>query len=466
LTEKTLAANAGGTQLSARDKGPVGLNVLSAAEMAEQLARGGTTSVALVEACLARIDARDPQLHAWANVDCERALAQARARDAEPRRSALHGVPIGIKDILDTFDMPTAYGSKVYKSHRPSVDSGIVALARRAGLVILGKCATTEFATPIPVGVQNPLDPTRSPGVSSSGSAAAVADYMTPLSVASQTGGSTILPASFCGIAGFKASLTALDRGGIRHFRPSLDSMGLMARHVSDIALLNAILTDSAPIASAEAVNGLHIGVCRTPNWHHAQPETADAIERATKSLCLAGADVKDTELPPVFNHVEDSFQIIAMYEGVRGMTDDLRDHLATMNSWLHEMARSAPMISDATYEKAQLHAIDCKRELHRLFERCDCILTPSACGEATPDLTGVSDSVFNRIWTLMHTPCVSVPAYAGPHGMPVGIQIVGAPRTDARTLSIAETIGKVLAAWSLNWSSSSVNVDARPRWE
>jgi Asp-tRNA(Asn)/Glu-tRNA(Gln) amidotransferase A subunit family amidase len=441
----TLVANAR-APLSARDKGPDGLNALGAAEMAERLTNGATTSVALVEACLARIDARDPQLHAWAHVDRDLALAQARARDAEPRRSALHGVPIGIKDILDTFDMPTAFGSKVYKSHRPIADSGIVALARRAGLVILGKCATTEFATPIPIGVRNPLDPTRSPGVSSSGSAAAVADYMTPLAVASQTGGSIILPASFCGIVGFKASLTALDRGGIRHFRPSLDSMGLMARHVGDIALLNSILTDTAPVAPSEGVNGFRIGICRTPNWHHAQPEAADAIERATKSLRLAGADVKDAELPPSFDHSEDTFQVIAMYEGVRGMADDLRDHLATMNSWLREMARAAPAISEATYEKAQLHAIVCKRELRRMFKRYDCIVTPSACGEATPDLTGVSNSAFNRIWTLMHVPCVSVPAYAGPHGMPVGIQVVGSPRKDARTIAMAETIGKVLA--------------------
>jgi len=431
--------------MSARDKGPIGLNGLSATEMADSLARGKTNSVALVEACLARIEARNPELRAWTYVDRDLALSQARARDNEPRRGPLHGVPIGIKDILDTYDMPTAYGFPAYKSHRPSIDSGVVALARRAGLVILGKCTTTEFATPIPIGVQNPLDATRSPGVSSSGSAAAVADYMTPLSVASQTGGSTILPASFCGIVGFKASLAGIDRGGIRHFRPSLDSLGLMAREIGDIALLNAVLTDRMPIAPPESVKKLRITVCRTPNWHHAQPETSEALEAAAESLRNAGADVTDAELPASFDGIEDSFQIIATVEGARGMAADLIEHLPAMNGWLKDMARLAATIDNAQYESAQLHAIACKRALGEIFDNCDCVITPSACGEATPDLTAMTNSAFNRVWTLMHGPCVSIPAYAGPHGMPIGIQLVGPPGTDVRTVALAETIANVL---------------------
>ena len=184
-------------------KGPA-LNRLTATELAARLSRGETTSVAVVKSCLARIEERNATLRAWACVDRDLALAQARARDAETRRSPLHGVPIGIKDIFDTYDMPTAHGSKAFASNRPTADSGIVSLLRRAGLIIIGKCTTTEFATPIPAGVGNPHDLSRSPGVSSSGSAAAVADYMTPLALGSQTGGSTILPASFCGVAGFK----------------------------------------------------------------------------------------------------------------------------------------------------------------------------------------------------------------------------------------------------------------------
>ena len=255
------------------------LNSLTATEMARRLARGETTSVDIVEACLARIAERNSTLRAWAYVDRNHALAQARARDAEPRRGPLHGVPVGIKDIFDTYDMPTAHGSQAFKSHRPAANSGIVGLMRRAGLIILGKCTTTEFATPIPAGVRNPRDLGRSPGVSSSGSAASVADCMTPLSLGSQTGGSTILPASFCGVFGFKASLTGLDRGGIRHLRPTVDSVGLFARDIDDIALLNAVLTGHGPPAPPNDVAGLRVGMCRTFNWSQAQPETVDALE-------------------------------------------------------------------------------------------------------------------------------------------------------------------------------------------
>jgi Asp-tRNA(Asn)/Glu-tRNA(Gln) amidotransferase A subunit family amidase len=322
----------------------------------------------------------------------------------------------------------------------------VVSLARQAGLVILGKCTTTEFATPIPIGVRNPLDAARSPGVSSSGSAAAVADYMTPLAIASQTGGSTILPASFCGIVGFKASLTAIDRGGIRHFRPTLDSIGLMARSVGDIALLNAVLTDATPAPVIKNIKGIRIGVCHTPNWEQAQSETVHALASATNTLGRLGAKIVDAELPPAFAGIEHSFQIIATVEGARSMAFELRAHLSTMNQWLKDTARSAAMIGHADYDKAQLHALACQCELRGVFQRCDCIITPSCCGEATSDLTAVSNSAFNRIWTLMRAPCVSVPAYAGPNGMPVGIQIVGPPGGDARNIALSDTIAKVLA--------------------
>jgi amidase len=420
------------------------LHLLTGAEMARKLERGETTSAALVEACLTRIAESEPTLHAWAHVDPALALAQARARDAEPRRSALHGVPIGIKDILDTYDMPTSYGSSVYRSYRPHSDTGVVALLRAAGLVILGKCATTEFASPVPAGVGNPRDLRRSPGVSSSGSAAAVADHMTPLSVGSQTGGSTILPAAFCGVVGFKGSLTGIDRGGIRHFRPSLDTIGLFSRHIDDIALLNEVLTGDAPAAVPRAVD-LRVGICRTFNWHHAQPETAEALESAAKSLAAAGVRVVDSELPPVFADIEKSFQVISGVEGARSMADEMREHLATMNAWLQEAARVAATLDQAQYDRAQVHAVACRRALRTLFDEYDVLVTPSACGEAASDLTAVSNSAFNRFWTLMHGPCVNIPAYSGPHGLPVGIQIVGPAGSDGRTIAASKRIAEIL---------------------
>jgi Asp-tRNA(Asn)/Glu-tRNA(Gln) amidotransferase A subunit family amidase len=287
------------------------LNLLSATQAAEKIASGETTSLAVVEDCVARIAAREPHIRAWAFIDPEMARRQARARDQEPRRSAFHGLPIGIKDIFDTFDMPTAYGSPIYKGHKPATDTAIVGLLRRAGLVILGKCATTEFASPVPVGVKNPHDFGRSPGVSSSGSAAAVADFMVPLSVGSQTGGSTILPAAFCGVFGFKASLTGIDRGGVRHLRPGLDTMGLFARELRDIATLQAIVTGVAPVAPPAELKSIRVGICRTLNWHQALPESVDALERAAEELRSRAAAAHEVNMPDAFVGIEDSFRII-----------------------------------------------------------------------------------------------------------------------------------------------------------
>src|SRR3954464_9024750 len=240
-----------------REKGPNGLNLLTATELSGKLDQKQTTSVAIVEDCLARIAAREPDIRGGAYLDPDAALHQARACDAQPRRSRLHGIPIGIKDIFDTYDMPTSYGSAIYKDFQPTMDTAVVGLMRRAGMVILGKCRTTEFASPVPVGVRNPHDFTRSPGVSSSGSAAAVADYMVPLALGSQTGGSTILPAAFCGVVGYKSSLTRPARGTVRHLGPTLDTMGLFARSIPDIAALRHVLTGVAQAAPIRDVRGL-----------------------------------------------------------------------------------------------------------------------------------------------------------------------------------------------------------------
>lgn len=428
-----------------RDRGPGGLNLLSATQAAEKIASGETTSLAVVEDCLARIATREPDIGAWAFIDPEMARRQAHARDQELRRSAFHGLPIGIKDIFDTFDMPTAYGSPIYKGHQPTIDTAIVGLLRRAGLVILGKCATTEFASPVPIGVKNPHDFGRSPGVSSSGSAAAVADYMVPLSVGSQTGGSTILPAAFCGVFGFKASLTGIDRGGVRHLRPGLDTMGLFARALCDIATLQAIVTGVQPAAPPAELKGTRVGICRTLNWHQALPESVDALERAAKELRSRGAAAHNVNMPDVFVGIEDSFRIISSVEGARALAIEGRDHFDQLNHWVQAGQKTASQIDQAQFDKAELHIIACIRAMEKIFASCDVILTPSTCGEATTDLTGVSNSAFNRTWTLLQGPCVNIPAYRGPNGMPVGVQIVGPIGSDSRTLAFARAIATTL---------------------
>ena len=422
-----------------RDAGPAGLNILSASEAATRLASGEITSEALVADCLERIAARDPEIGAWAHLDPEAALTQARERDGEERRGPLHGVPVGVKDVLDTADLPTEYGSAIHAGHQPQADAACVSALRRAGAVILGKTTTTEFACPIPVGVRNPHDFGRSPGVSSSGSAAAVADFMTPLALGTQTGGSVILPAAFCGLVGYKASLDGLDRGGIRHLRPSLDTLGGFAREVGDIALLRAAMTGvgAAPEMSAPP----RIGVCRTFNWDQASPETAAALESAAETLAGAGAEVNDVELPAAFTGIEDAFRVVSSVEGFRAMEWEIAEHLDALNGWAREGVEAAAGWDDDDYEDALAHAAACRAALGGLFATRDVLLTPSTAGEASDDLTGVSNSAFNRVWTMMHGPCVTIPAYAGPNGLPVGVQIVGPPRADDQTLAVAAWI-------------------------
>jgi Asp-tRNA(Asn)/Glu-tRNA(Gln) amidotransferase A subunit family amidase len=428
-----------------RNAGPGGLNLLTATEAAKRLESGTATSVKLVEDCLARIEARDGALHAWRFVDRELALAQARARDAEPRRSVLHGVPVGIKDIFDTHDMPTEYGSSIHAGFRPAIDSVVVALIRRAGMVILGKCTTTEFASPVPIGVRNPHDLTRTPGVSSSGSAAAVADFMVPLALGSQTGGSTILPAAFCGIVGYKASLTGLDRGNIRQLRSTLDTLGLLARSIADIAALHGVLTGGSGALPKASVRGLRIGVCHTNNWQHAQPETVEALADAERKLAAAGANMRSAEWPAAFDGIEDTFGVISTVESARALAAEARDHHDKLNFWIKDALAAAARHSPARFDQAQRHAIECQRALGTLFEQCDAILTPSTNGEAPADLVSVTASGFNRVWTLMHGPCLTVPAYSGPNGMPVGVQVVGPIGSDARTMAVAQAISEVL---------------------
>jgi Asp-tRNA(Asn)/Glu-tRNA(Gln) amidotransferase A subunit family amidase len=428
-----------------REKGPGGLNLLTATELCRKLEGKQTTSVAIVQDCLARIAAREPDIRSWAYLDPETALRQARACDAEPRRSRLHGIPIGIKDIFDTYDMPTAYGSTIYKDHQPTADTAVVGMMRRAGMVILGKCRTTEFASPVPVGVRNPHDFTRSPGVSSSGSAAAVADYMIPLALGSQTGGSTILPAAFCGVVGYKASLTGLDRGGVRHLRPNLDTMGLFARSVADIAALRSVLCGVDPAPPVAEMRGIRIGICRTMNWKEAQPESVDALESAARSLAAAGAKVHDVEMPAVFTDINQSFNIISGAEALRAMAAEARDHFSTLNQWIRDSLTAAKRVDRAQFDKAQFHVVQCQRAMAEVFAGCDAIITPSTAGEAVADVVSVSNSAFNRIWTLLHVPCVTIPAFTGPNGMPVGLQVVGPVGGDDRIIALSQGIADAL---------------------
>jgi len=426
---------------SLAEDAPTGLNALTASEAAARIASGDITSEQLVADCLARIDAHDKTLLAWTYVDADHALAQARACDAaDAPAGPLHGVPVGVKDVLDTHDMPTEYGSDIYRGHRPTADSACVAALRAAGAVILGKTTTTQFASPLPVGVRNPHDIDRTPGVSSSGSAAAVADFMTPLANGTQTGGSVILPASFCGVVGYKASLDGLDRSGIAGLKKSLDTLGYFARSAADIGLVYGAVTGRAVPADAGRPR---IGVCRTPMWDEAEPCAQAALEDAAAKLSAAGYDVADVDLPSRFDTIEQPFRVISNYEGKEALADEFRDHMDRMNPWMQETGHSSWTAQE--YADAIAAADEARAALGNLYDDYPVLLTPSTAGEAPADLVSVTMSSFNRMWTLMHGPTMTLPVATGPNGMPVGVQTAARVGDDAALIARSAGIFDVL---------------------
>jgi len=420
---------------------PSGLAGLTATEAAAKIRNGEIASEALVTDCLARIETDDPTLKAWTFIDADMALAQARACDAaDAPIGALHGVPVGVKDVLDTSDMPTEYGSEIYVGQHPSADSACVAALRAAGAVLLGKTTTTQFASPLPVGVRNPHDTDRTPGVSSSGSAAAVADFMVPLANGTQTGGSVILPAAFCGVVGYKASLDGLDRTGIQALKVSLDTLGYFARSVDDIGLVFGAVTGNVVPAASDRPK---IGLCRTPMWAEAEDAAQAALETSAASLSAAGYEVTDIDLPPELTSIEQPFRVISNYEGKAALANDFRDHMDKMNPWMRETGESNWTADE--YTQALGDAAAARSALAKVYEDFPVLLTPSTAGEAPADLVSPTMSSFNRMWTLMHGPTITLPVATGENGMPIGIQLAAGVGDDAALISRTADIHRVL---------------------
>jgi amidase len=380
---------------------------------------------------------------AWAHLDADQVLAQARARDRAPRRSPLHGIPIGVKDIIDTIDMPTEYGSPIYPGHRPAWDAACVALLRDAGAVIMGKTVTVEFAVRHPNKTRNPRNLAHTPGGSSSGSAAAVADDMVPLALGTQTGGSVVRPAAYCGVVGLKPTFNLINRAGVKPNSESLDTVGLMARSVSDAALLLAVLTSQSTDALA-AVKP-RIGYWRTPQWPRADAATHARLEDAAARLAKAGASVREIALPAAFDAIEAAHGRINDYEMSRAFAYERRAHPEKISATLLKKLRAADACTCEQYAGAQRHAAACRALLADAFSDVDVLLVPSTPGEAPATLATTGESTFNRIWTALHVPAVTLPVYTGPGGLPIGIQLIGPFGRDLDLLACAEWVWRAL---------------------
>ena len=412
-----------------------------AAETARAIAEGRTTSEEAVASCLGRIAEREATVRAWAWLDPDHALAEARARDAARPLGPLHGVPVGVKDIFDTADMPTQMGSPIYHGHRPAADAAAVAILRAAGAVILGKTVTAEFAGTHPGPTANPHDAARTPGGSSQGSAAGVADFMVPVALGTQTGGSVLRPSSFCGIVGFKPSFGTFNRAGIKFAAESLDTIGLHARALEDVALVADVLTGREPGGIAALARPPRIGLCRTPLWHLAEPETVAAIDGAAAAVRAAGAAVDEVRLPAAFDALADARRAINDHERARAMAHEWRTDRDRLSPALRKTVEAGLAVPHAEYRAALARTRDCRHLLDWLFDDWDALLAPAVNGEAPPGLGHAGDPAFQALWTMLHVPAITLPTHRGPNAMPVGIQLVARRGEDDLLLSVAEWV-------------------------
>jgi Asp-tRNA(Asn)/Glu-tRNA(Gln) amidotransferase A subunit family amidase len=429
-------------------------NWLSASDAARALRDGAISAEQLTEACLARVREADGTVQAWAHLDPEHALAQARARDADRAAGRpcgpLHGVPVGLKDIIDTADLPTEDGTVLHAGRMPAHDATVVALLRAAGAVILGKTVTTECAYFAPGKTRNPHDAAHTPGGSSSGSAAAVAAGMVPLALGSQTNGSTIRPASYCGVYGFKPTHGLVPRGGVLQLSRTLDHIGLFARSLEDLALLGEQLVgfdardpDTRPRARPPFLATLAeepplpplLGFVRTPAWERAAEDTKEAFAELVATLGdrVVAIDLPDSALQAWDWHrtvMEAEMAANLSLEWERG-----RDRLSPQLRGLLERGREVLAVD---YQAALARIPALHEGFAEIFERCDALLTPAAPGTAPRGLDSTGDPVFCSLWTLCGMPALSLPLMRGENGLPMGVQLVGSRNGDARLLRTA----------------------------
>lgn len=423
------------------------LNTLTATELAQQIDSGAVTAEAIVRAHLDRIDQRDGDVLAWSHLAREAALETARVLDRGPRRGLLHGIPMGVKDIIDSHDQPTTYGSPIYKTHQPLSDAATVALARGAGAILLGKTVTTEFANRFPGPTRNPHNPAHTPGGSSSGSAAAVADFQVMLATGTQTGGSVIRPAAFCGVVGYKPSYGHFPTAGMKANTEWLDTIGAYARSVEDIALFRAALMaiPFAPIAKLGSPP--RIAVCFTHHRDELSAEGTKAVNDAAAALAKAGAQVKEIELPAPVRDMTAGQKTLSAFDGPRAHADEARRFPHLLSDMLKDDKLAAgAKIDYATWVAARKLGDTGRAAVDALFGDIDVILTAPAKGEAPLGLERTGDATFNLLWTYLWMPCVTLPFAKGPTGLPVGIQLVGRQHEDARLLDIAAWVKGALS--------------------
>jgi Asp-tRNA(Asn)/Glu-tRNA(Gln) amidotransferase A subunit family amidase len=439
------------------------LTGLSAGDAHKRMQRGEFSALELCESYLQRIKAREPEVGAFAFLD--EGLARSAAKALDEHRGtgralgSLHGLPVGVKDIIDTADMPTENGTVIDKGRRPGRDAELVRRLRQAGAVIMGKTVTTELAFFSPGKTRNPHDRSRTPGGSSSGSAAGVADRMVPLAIGTQTVGSVIRPASFCGVVGFKPSFGLISRSGVRWLAPPLDTIGVFARTVTDAALLADALAGHDPadpdtkllpppslleVALTKPPVTPAIAFVKTPMWHEADLTTQEAFAELTSEL---GKTCTEVTLPDVFKEWASALWPLVKAGMARNLESYYRRGKDQLSTKLRTLLEEGMNVTAVDYLMALDWRIALRSGLDQLFDRFDAILTPAAPGEAPTGLESTGNPAFNGLWTLCGVPAVTLPLLQGPNELPVGVQLIGRFGEDARLMRTARWLVEKIEA-------------------
>ncbi len=414
----------------------------SACDTRQQIRAGQLSARQAVHDCIARVQQHEPAVRAWQSFDPAVALAQAE----RPAGGLLQGVAIGLKDLIDTRDWPTGYGSPIYEGHRPDRDGWVVRAVQAQGGVPMGKLVTTEFGYFQPGPTANPWDTARTPGGSSSGSAAAVAAGMVPLAFGTQTAGSLIRPASYCGVWALKATHDRYPLDGIKGLSPSLDTLGWMARSADDLELLRAALDqeDFAPLPAVDRPRLLFSPTHLAPMLDAGGAATwAEGLQR----LGQAGIPLEDAALPPLLSTLFEAQKTIMAWEACRSLATELATHRDRMGAALVQLLDHGRTVTQAAYDDAQALARQGRSWLATRLQGVDALLVPAAPGEAPLGLAATGDPAFSRVWNLLGNPCVNVPGLFGPHRMPIGLQLVGHPQRERELLAVAKRVGEVLGA-------------------
>lgn len=436
------------TRFAAKRPVPSRLATLTAVEGLKALDAGTLTCEAWVAACLERIAERNSEVKAFVHVDAEKALAHARRLDSTGRRRLFDGVPLGIKDTIDTAEMPTELGDpEIFPRRQPTADAPVVSMARALGFTILGKNTVSRHAIMLPGPARNPHDLTRTPAASSAGSGAAVADFMTPISIGTQTAGSILRPSAFCGAVGFKPTLDAIPYVGIRTYSRPLDVIGPITRSVEDATLfMRGFTGDPRFDHTTQTRDDIRVGVWRTKDFANAEPAAIAIFEDHLRRLEAAGARITALLMPPIFERMGEAQDVIMAYDLAREYADIKRRHTEKCDRELIDYLIIGEGYSDADYSRALDDADACRRAYYELARDVDVVVMPSTLGEAPP-ATSTGSSAFIRIWSLLHNPSITLPVARGAAGLPLGLQVVGFVKEDPRLLYFARCIEETLGS-------------------